>query len=205
MYWRLVLITLSAIVVNETNCKIPDINYPDISDIFIKSFKQNATTSEETDEKCASQMINFIKALNNGEMWAIEGKQFKYIFIYPMESTKKKNPLIVFDSWGKFPSGILSGNLYSFGNFDQCLAISHNKNALESADSSDTSDYDFNGQYCLSNLMIDGNSSILNNLTKQNWPIGMLLASRKNLGGSLTDSKWYSYLYINNYFTLFHC
>lgn len=30
------------------------------------------------------------------------------------------------DSWGRIPSGILSGNLHSFGNFDECLSINRN-------------------------------------------------------------------------------
>ena len=31
---------------------------------------------------------------------------------------------IVFDSWGKAPSGVLYGNVYEFGNFDQCISHS---------------------------------------------------------------------------------
>lgn len=27
------------------------------------------------------------------------------------------------DSWGKLPAGIAHGNFYSFGNFDECLAV----------------------------------------------------------------------------------
>jgi hypothetical protein len=34
----------------------------------------------------------------------------------------------VLDSWGSFPSGIYSGNLYDFGSFDQCLKFEHDTN-----------------------------------------------------------------------------
>lgn len=29
------------------------------------------------------------------------------------------------DAWGKTPSGMFSGNLYDFGNFDQCIEVKH--------------------------------------------------------------------------------
>lgn len=29
----------------------------------------------------------------------------------------------MFDSWGKLPSGLLSGNMFELGDFDQCLGI----------------------------------------------------------------------------------
>lgn len=35
------------------------------------------------------------------------------------------NGILVFDAWGKFQSGILSGNIYNFGNFESCLRIHH--------------------------------------------------------------------------------
>ncbi|KAL7035541.1 hypothetical protein ACKWTF_008432 [Chironomus riparius] len=43
------------------------------------------------------------------------------------------------DSWGKFPSGIFSGNHFDFGHFDQCLYFKHY--------SEDVSE--IQGQYCL--------------------------------------------------------
>lgn len=32
---------------------------------------------------------------------------------------------IMQDSWGRLPSGIFSGNLYDFGNYDQCIHLTH--------------------------------------------------------------------------------
>lgn len=55
---------------------------------------------------------------------------------------------IVADAWGKIPTGILSGNLFELGNFDQCLDIAyqHQQSNIES---------DFYGKYYLSNVIID--------------------------------------------------
>lgn len=47
------------------------------------------------------------------------------------------------DSWGKLPAGIVQGNFYSFGSFDECLAVERpavdNKPLLQS-------------QYCLAEM-----------------------------------------------------
>lgn len=53
------------------------------------------------------------------------------------------------DAWGKLPSGILSGNLYEIGNFDQCLEIDHSTKNFGQ----------LNGQYCLTQLSVSANSS----------------------------------------------
>lgn len=49
------------------------------------------------------------------------------------------------DASGKTPSGILAGNTFSLGNFDQCLGIRHEI----------TSNNEFNGQYCLMDVRVD--------------------------------------------------
>lgn len=41
---------------------------------------------------------------------------------------------IVFDSWGKLPSGVLDGQIYSLGNFDQCLAAQRPMNITPTSD-----------------------------------------------------------------------
>lgn len=49
----------------------------------------------------------------------------------------------VIDAWGKLPAGILEGNLYSFGNFDECLSVQRPA----------TNDLpEFQAQYCLSEV-----------------------------------------------------
>lgn len=52
----------------------------------------------------------------------------------------------VIDAWGKIPAGILSGNLYSLGQFDECLAVQHE---LQAADASSST---IRTQYCLAEM-----------------------------------------------------
>lgn len=54
----------------------------------------------------------------------------------------------VLDSWAKFPSGIMSGNTFEFGEFTQCLHIQRN-------------DEQYKTRYCLAQLTVDvGNLSL---------------------------------------------
>lgn len=50
------------------------------------------------------------------------------------------------DSWGKVPSGLLVGNTYDLGNFDECYDIRHT--------SINSNIGDIQGQYCLINVEI---------------------------------------------------
>lgn len=43
------------------------------------------------------------------------------------------------DSWGRFPSGLFSGNYFDFGHFDQCINFQHYSGAVN----------EIQGQYCL--------------------------------------------------------
>lgn len=60
------------------------------------------------------------------------------------------------DAWGKIPSGIMSGNSYALGNFDQCLSIE--KYVTDAGT--------VKGQYCLATvgIKLDRNEMILKNL-----------------------------------------
>lgn len=59
--------------------------------------------------------------------------------------------IAVIDAWGKIPSGILYGNTYELGQFDECLAIE------KPADNENP--YILKGQYCLTQLSIGGDSA----------------------------------------------
>uniref|UniRef100_A0A182STI8 Nose resistant-to-fluoxetine protein N-terminal domain-containing protein n=1 Tax=Anopheles maculatus TaxID=74869 RepID=A0A182STI8_9DIPT len=61
----------------------------------------NATSA--TDHACLNQLGVFASSFDAGEPWALS----------------------MYDSWGKNPAGILFGNVFEFGNFDQCRRISH--------------------------------------------------------------------------------
>ncbi|KAH8412946.1 hypothetical protein KR009_006919 [Drosophila setifemur] len=50
---------------------------------------------------CLSDMTQWMNGLASRQYWAMK----------------------MIDSWGSFPSGILTGNVFDLGNFDECLAI----------------------------------------------------------------------------------
>lgn len=54
----------------------------------------------------------------------------------------------MFDAWGKIPSGILVGNQYDFGSFDECMAVNYNEN-----------NFTFVGQYCMARIMLPEQSA----------------------------------------------
>lgn len=56
--------------------------------------------------------------------------------------------ITVFDAWGKIPSGILVGNHFDFGSFDECLAVNYNENNST-----------FVGQYCMAQIMLPDQSA----------------------------------------------
>lgn len=47
---------------------------------------------------------------------------------------KAKNAILVFDATGKLPSGILSGNVNQYGNFDECLSVKNAQYCLAEID-----------------------------------------------------------------------
>lgn len=59
--------------------------------------------------------------------------------------------ILVLDSWGKIPSGILSGNNYDFGAFSQCFDIMREN-------------IGYGTQYCLANIVIINNIGFHQNL-----------------------------------------
>ncbi len=57
---------------------------------------------------CDAQLRYIDENFNEGQVWANK----------------------ILDSWGRFPSGTFSGNLYDFGHFDQCVRFVHRTNSL---------------------------------------------------------------------------
>ncbi|XP_017077663.1 nose resistant to fluoxetine protein 6 [Drosophila eugracilis] len=55
----------------------------------------------EEDLLCASDMAALMTGLLNGQVWALQ----------------------MIDAWGSIPSGLLTGNSYDLGNYDECLNI----------------------------------------------------------------------------------
>lgn len=79
-------------------------NFPtsaDVVEIFGKLLTDRQATGNAT--RCELQLQQFFGSLGNfQEYWAIQ----------------------MFDAWGKFPSGILSGNFFSLGDYDECQQVS---------------------------------------------------------------------------------
>ncbi|KAH8247743.1 hypothetical protein KR038_009248 [Drosophila bunnanda] len=78
--------------------------------LFADHFQDNTTRDLELqlprvpsqeDLLCLSDWTQFMMALKAGQYWALK----------------------MIDAWGSIPSGILTGNAYDLGNFDECLNI----------------------------------------------------------------------------------
>ncbi|XP_034127392.1 nose resistant to fluoxetine protein 6-like isoform X1 [Drosophila guanche] len=70
----------------------------------------------QEDLLCLADMAEFMQALTTGKLWALN----------------------MIDAWGSIPSGLLYGNFYDLGNFDECVEISKEI----------TSSHSINGKYC---------------------------------------------------------
>jgi Nose resistant-to-fluoxetine protein, N-terminal domain len=72
------------------------VNYKSLNQIVLpQSFDVNSL--------CSQQLSYFQTNLNHNVLWARKLR----------------------DSWGNLPSGVFSGNLYDFGNFDQCIGFKY--------------------------------------------------------------------------------
>ena len=67
--------------------------------------------------------------------------------------------LVVIDSWGKFPSGILSGHIFTPGDFDECVKAR--------SDLNETGGLDIRGSYCAVYVIPTGDS---NQTGTDAWP-----------------------------------
>lgn len=74
--------------------------YSLLDKLLLKNFKSNSL--------CNRQLNHFQENLEWKTLWARKLR----------------------DSWGSFPAGTFSGNLYDFGNFDQCVGFHHLSNEV---------------------------------------------------------------------------
>ncbi|XP_052903397.1 O-acyltransferase like protein-like [Anopheles moucheti] len=101
---RVTLLVFSVTIFTGVNGQLQELNQIPIG--LLEHLKQvpqlwNATTANE--QACLNQLDVFARSFDAGELWALS----------------------MYDSWGKNPAGILFGNVFAFGNFDQCRRISH--------------------------------------------------------------------------------
>lgn len=67
------------------------------------------------------------------------------------------------DAWGKLPSGILYGNLFDLGNFDECLSARTFQNLADTITSTE-----IKGKYCLVQISVENkNLQFLENEKKE--------------------------------------
>ncbi|XP_068082920.1 nose resistant to fluoxetine protein 6-like [Anabrus simplex] len=83
--------------------------------------------------------------------------------------------LKILDSSAKVPSGLLSGNVNQFGDFDQCLSVS--KTLIDSAYNLGTST--IKGKYCLTSMKVQ---------VKHHQEINLLINSHFSITSSFTDA-----------------
>ncbi|XP_049280121.1 O-acyltransferase like protein-like [Anopheles funestus] len=98
------LIIISVAILSSANGQLQALNQIPIGLLeHLKRVPQvwNATSANE--QACLNQLDVFARSFDAGEPWALS----------------------MYDSWGKNPAGILFGNVFAFGNFDQCRRISH--------------------------------------------------------------------------------
>ncbi|XP_022209523.2 nose resistant to fluoxetine protein 6-like isoform X1 [Drosophila obscura] len=62
----------------------------------------NSRIPSQEDLLCLADMAQFMQALTGGQLWALK----------------------MIDAWGSIPSGLLYGNSFHLGNFDECVKIS---------------------------------------------------------------------------------
>lgn len=75
--------------------------------------------------------------------WAVKRKEYSNSFPFKFLNQFYLRITVV-DSWGKFPSGIMSGNFFELGSFPQCFRIERNGDA-------------FKTQYCVAQLKFHSN------------------------------------------------
>lgn len=72
--------------------------------------------------------LEMLRAIWKCGLWKVRSPNFlfvkKFLFLFPIRNLKN-NYFSVFDSSGRVPSSLLSGNVNQFGDFDQCLRIEH--------------------------------------------------------------------------------
>ncbi|KAJ8964553.1 hypothetical protein NQ314_004852 [Rhamnusium bicolor] len=91
-------------------------------------------TMNSNNEKCRNHSLYYLQELRNYTLWATENMENKGIYCF----------CIVFDATTKFPSGVIYGSSYDFGNFDECLEL---KIPYQHED--------FSGKYCMAKYTFD--------------------------------------------------
>jgi len=90
--------------------------------------------------QCLRHMTSLINGISSNEL-----SSFKCKYTQCFEVKRESEIYIMFkdfDSWAKFPSGILRGHFTQYGSFDECLDLKTPQNII--------------GKYCFVNLPVEG-------------------------------------------------
>ncbi|EDW43345.1 nose resistant to fluoxetine protein 6 [Drosophila sechellia] len=75
-----------------------------VKDFDVKEISTlDSRVPSQEDMLCLSDLTALMTGLQSGQYWALK----------------------MLDSWGSIPSGLLTGNMFDLGNFDECLKINH--------------------------------------------------------------------------------
>ncbi|XP_071445546.1 nose resistant to fluoxetine protein 6-like [Hetaerina americana] len=96
-----------------------------LSDLFSRF---SLTSTRVKNQLCRNHSMAYLKQLDNFTLWAVE----------------------MFDSSTKFPAGLIAGNTYQMGAFDECIAVT----AQLPAQRGHENESRFTGQYCLAEVQI---------------------------------------------------
>ncbi|XP_033169884.1 nose resistant to fluoxetine protein 6 [Drosophila mauritiana] len=90
------------------------------SNVTLEDLTANSRLPSLQDLECLADLALLSKDLSSSKFWALK----------------------MIDSWGLLPSGMLVGNFWNLGNFDECIAIDH----------AVTSSHSIKGKYCISKV-----------------------------------------------------
>ncbi|KAH8278495.1 hypothetical protein KR018_004087, partial [Drosophila ironensis] len=85
---------------------------------------------------CLADTTNLLSGVSSGQTWARKS-ELRVRKRLKTKVIKLCKPSVI-DSWGSIPTGLLTGNSYSLGNFDECLSINQ---AIENS-------REIRGKYC---------------------------------------------------------
>lgn len=124
--------------------------------------------------ECANELNSIKESLQNFELWPIKCNFAltltftSYIILH--KTNFRKYFLFsesVLDSWGKMPSGVLSGNRYDFGDFRRCFHLDRNGGTYPT-------------QYCLGRIVVDLNAFITPDYLQKNADIQSFVSAIEN-------------------------
>ncbi|KAG8230515.1 hypothetical protein J437_LFUL010035 [Ladona fulva] len=111
--------------------------------------------SEGFNSLCRNHSAAFLKELEAYTLWAVQIVHKKPNYSREKQTNKYRFRFAVFDSSAKYPEGVLSGNTYHMGNFDECVGVR--------VDLSGDGEDILKGQYCLAEVTYEDTLDVHSN------------------------------------------